>query len=133
MATYKVDKPHKNEVCIGQGIVKMSKQSCKATIEQGAKKGNQCNKQGRESGFCGKHEPRALLLKDAKERGVRICDDGKRACKNDTVDLALKCSECLEKERLLDNTRYAERKKILVAAQASHTLTRSCVTCARDF
>ena len=68
-----------------------------------------CTQTAKESGFCGKHEPRALLLKDASEKGVRICDDGKRACKNETLDKKLKCEECLKKNRERDNTQYAER------------------------
>ena len=70
---------------------------------------SKCIKQAKESGYCGKHEPRALLLNTALEKGVRICDDGKRACKNETVDGKLKCNVCLEKNRLRDNATYAER------------------------
>jgi len=68
-----------------------------------------CTQTAKESGFCGKHEPRALLLKDASEKDVRICDDGKRACKNETLDKKLKCEECLKKNRERENAQYAER------------------------
>jgi hypothetical protein len=68
-----------------------------------------CEKQAKESGYCGKHQPRALLLKDAKEKGVRICDDGKRSCKNTTVDNKAHCEECLSKERVADRKRHTER------------------------
>jgi hypothetical protein len=68
-----------------------------------------CTQTAKESGFCGKHEPRALLLKDASEKDVRICDDGKRACKNETLDKKLKCEECLKKDRERENAQYAER------------------------
>ena len=70
-----------------------------------------CDKQAKESGYCGKHEPRALLLKDAKEKGLRICDDGKRACKNPTVDNKAHCEECLSKERVSDTKRHTERRE----------------------
>jgi len=72
-----------------------------------------CDKQARESGFCGKHEPRALLLKESKEKGIRICDDGKRACKNPTIDNKAKCETCLSATREKDNTQYNERKENL--------------------
>jgi len=68
-----------------------------------------CKQKARESGFCGKHEPRALLLKDAYEKGVRICDDGKRACKNETENNKLKCEQCLEKNRRRENAEHSER------------------------
>jgi len=69
----------------------------------------ECKQKARESGFCGKHEPRALLLKEASAKGVRICDDGKRACKNETVNNKLKCEQCLEKNRTRENAQYSER------------------------
>ena len=72
-----------------------------------------CSKKARISGFCGKHEPRALLLEQSKKDGHRICDDGKRACKNYTSDKKLKCEECLEKNRGADNKKYEERKNTL--------------------
>jgi len=68
----------------------------------------ECKQKARESGFCGKHEPRALLLKEASAKGVRICDDAKRACKNETVDNKLKCEQCLEKNRTRENAQYSE-------------------------
>ena len=72
-------------------------------------KDRDCKQKARESGFCGKHEPRAILLKEASEKGVRICDDGKRACKNETTDKKLKCDTCLEKNRTRENAEYSER------------------------
>jgi hypothetical protein len=69
----------------------------------------ECKQKARESGFCGKHEPRALLLKEASAKGVRICDDGKRACKNETENNKLKCEECLKKNRARENAEYSER------------------------
>jgi hypothetical protein len=68
-----------------------------------------CTKKANVSGFCGKHEPRGLLLKAAREKNVRICDDGKRACKNETVNNKATCETCLEKNRIHDNSVYAER------------------------
>lgn len=72
-----------------------------------------CEKQAQSSGFCGKHAPRALLLKESKEKGIRICDDGKRACKNPTLDNKLKCETCLATTRAKENTQYTERKENL--------------------
>jgi hypothetical protein len=65
-----------------------------------------CNFEANESGYCGKHQARGLLLEEAKELSVRICDDGKRACKNITVDNKLHCESCLEKYRKQDKERY---------------------------
>lgn len=70
-----------------------------------------CKKPAKESGFCGKHEPRGVLLISAKEKGIRICDDGKRACKNTTVDNKLKCELCLEKNRMVENKQNMERRE----------------------
>lgn len=73
----------------------------------------ECKKEARPSGFCGKHEPRALLLKEAEEKNLRICDDGKRACKNQTIENKLRCESCLEKEREKDNKKYKEKQENL--------------------
>lgn len=74
---------------------------------------NKCEKKAQSSGFCGRHEPRALLIKESKETGIRICDDGKRACKNPTVDKKAKCETCLSANREKDNTQYNQRKENL--------------------
>jgi hypothetical protein len=81
-----------------------------------------CKSRARESGFCGKHEPRALLMQKSSETGVRICDDGKRACKRETIGNKLKCEECLEKSRRADTERYAERRENL----------SSCLACGKE-
>ena len=70
-----------------------------------------CDKQARPSGYCGKHEPRALILIEAKKKGVRICDDGRRACRNATENFKLKCEECLSAVREKETTVYHARKK----------------------
>ena len=72
-----------------------------------------CNNKAQESGFCGKHEARGLLLKEANEKGIRYCDDGKRACKNTTLDGKLRCEDCLAKDRVVDTKRYEQRKESL--------------------
>jgi hypothetical protein len=76
---------------------------CKGLITQGPNKGNPCDKEASTpEGYCGKHTLNILVDK-ATEEGKRICDDGKRACKNYTIEDKLKCEECLtvirEKER----------------------------------
>jgi len=83
-----------------------------------------CNNKAQKSGYCGKHETRALLLKEADEKGIRYCDDGKRSCKNTTIDGKLKCEECLTKDRVVDNKRYDERKENLhICLGCGKTLT----------
>lgn len=76
---------------------------CKGLITQGPNKGKPCDKEASTpEGYCGKHTLN-ILVEKAAEEGKRICDDGKRACKNYTIEGKLKCEECLsiirEKER----------------------------------
>jgi hypothetical protein len=76
---------------------------CKGHITQGPSKGKPCDKEASTpEGYCGKHTLNILVNK-ATEEGKRICDDGKRACKNHTIEGKVKCEECLavirEKER----------------------------------
>lgn len=95
------------------------KKGCNAIIDQGPNKGNICNRKILEnSKYCGKHHARYILLDTAKEHNARVCDDGKRSCKNYTENGRLLCNDCLEKCREYDNNQYNERKKKNV-----------CVTC----
>ncbi len=90
---------------------------CKAIIEQ-IKKGQPCTRRAKDSGYCGKHEPRQLLLQKATD--YRICDDGKRLCKNKTNDQKLLCETCLSENRKTENKLYTTRKE-----------TSKCITCGK--
>ena len=70
-----------------------------------------CKNKMKSKGFCLKHYPRGILLASAKEKGVRICDDGKRACRNETFNNKLNCEECLSKIREKEGIIYKERKE----------------------
>ena len=70
-----------------------------------------CKNKARSKGFCLKHYPRGILLASAKEKGIRVCDDGKRACRNETFNNKLKCEECLCKTREKEMNEYNERKE----------------------
>lgn len=74
-------------------------------------KSENCKSKPQESGYCGKHEPRALLLEQADKEGIRVCDDGKRTCKNPTFNGKLKCEDCLEKTREKEKGTYQKRKE----------------------
>ncbi len=69
-----------------------------------------CEKTPKKGGYCLKHHTRGVLLEEAKEKGVRICDDGRRACRNETINSKLKCEECLKKTRDKEMAQYNERK-----------------------
>lgn len=69
-----------------------------------------CEKPVKKDGYCLKHHTRGVLLEEAKNKGVRICDDGKRACRNETFNNKLKCEECLKKTREREISQYNERK-----------------------
>lgn len=69
-----------------------------------------CDKPAKKGIYCLKHHDRGVLLEEAKKKGVRICDDGKRACRNETFNSKQKCEECLKKTRELEIAQYNERK-----------------------
>ena len=71
--------------------------------------GVKCPFEANQSGYCGKHEPRGLLLEDAAEKGIKICGDGKLPCKNVITNDHSRCEECLAKLRVKDTARYAAR------------------------
>lgn len=65
----------------------------------------------KKEGYCLKHHARGVLLEEAKKKGVRICDDGKRKCRNETFNNKLKCEECLKGTREKEMAQYNERKQ----------------------
>ena len=69
-----------------------------------------CEKPAKKDGYCLKHHARGILLDDAKKRGVRICDDGKRKCRNETINSKIKCEDCLKIIREREAIQYNERK-----------------------
>ena len=69
-----------------------------------------CEKPVKKDGYCLKHHARGVLLEESKKKGVRICDDGKRACRNETFNHKVKCEECLKKTREREISQYNERK-----------------------
>lgn len=69
-----------------------------------------CKNPSKKGKYCMKHYNRGVLLDAAKEKGVRICDDGKRACRNETFNSKLKCEECLKETRVQEMGKYNERK-----------------------
>jgi hypothetical protein len=84
---------------------------CKGEIAQGKNKGKRCEKKASSpEGYCGKHLLN-IQVEKAKEEGKRICDDGKRACKNYTEDGKLKCEDCLEKLRHKEREEYEVKKE----------------------
>ena len=97
------------------------KEEIKKTLNLCKWEEKKCDDRAKESGYCGKHETRALLLQKAKEGGYRICDDGKRSCKNKTLGEKLKCEECLSITREKEKQQYQERKE-----------TNCCVTCGKE-
>ena len=87
---------------------------CKALIDQGPTKGAQCSRKAKSSSdYCGKHIERQTLLLEAKQHNLRICDDGKRACKQNTNDGKLLCEDCLKKCREYDNEYHQLRKNAI--------------------
>ena len=81
-----------------------------------------CDKPVKKDGYCLKHNTRGVLLEEAKKKGVRICDDGKRSCRNETFNNKLKCEECLKKTREREISQYNERKANGVCTMCGVTL-----------
>ena len=69
-----------------------------------------CENPVKKDKYCLMHHARGVLLEEAKKKGVRICDDGKRACRNETFNSKQKCEECLKKTREQEMAQYNERK-----------------------
>jgi len=80
-------------------------------------KESQCKSKAKTNGFCGKHFTRGILLKESSENKQKICDNGKRSCKNIIITDKTKCEECLIKNRIKDNKVYNSRKEMNMCTQ----------------
>ena len=87
--------------------------SCQALIQQGDKKGQQCNrplpKGLTEETYCSKHKRQAILDKAEKEQ-IRYCDIA-RGCYIVLEDHQVKCIHCLHKARITDRKRNDKKRQ----------------------
>lgn len=82
---------------------------CQATIQQGDKKGQPCNKPVKEDIYCSKHKRQAILDKAEKEQ-IRYCDIA-RGCYTVLEDHQVKCTHCLHKARITDRKRNDKKRQ----------------------
>jgi len=86
---------------------------CQALIQQGDKKGQQCNrplpKDQSEEIYCSKHKRQAILDKAEKEQ-IRYCDIA-RGCYTVLEDHQIKCTHCLHKARITDRKRNDKKRQ----------------------
>lgn len=81
-----------------------NKTFCKALIEQTERKGQQCTKEAKKDGYCGKHARQIVVEKSI----TALCEDGKRGCFKEVKSGCKKCKDCLEKQAKKDNEKYYE-------------------------
>jgi len=103
----------------------MSQSQCQALIQQGDKKGQQCNrpllKSLTEEVYCSKHKRQAIQDKAEKEQ-IRYCDIA-RGCYTVLEDHQVKCTHCLHKTRITDRKRNDKKRQD----------TNLCLDCGRSF
>ena len=95
--------------------------TCQATIQQGDKKGQLCNKPIKEDIYCSKHKRQAILDKAEKEH-IRYCDIA-RGCYTILEDHQVKCTHCLHKARITDRKRNDKKRQD----------PNLCLDCGRSF
>ena len=103
----------------------MSQSQCQALIQQGDKKGQQCNrplpKGLTEEIYCSKHKRQAIQDKAEKEQ-IRYCDIA-RGCYTILEDHQVKCTHCLHKARITDRKRNDKKRQD----------PNLCLDCGRSF
>ena len=110
--------------------------SCSACRARLSKKEYPCKHEGctfkvKEGGFCKKHERDTYRLEE-QEKKIRYCDID-RGCFTICTEGMASCEACLTSAREKDATRYAKRKQIFQALQASSSDKRVCVHCEAEF
>ena len=117
-------------------VVTDKEESCLDCRNKLTKKKYACEHKGckfkvMEEGFCKKHK-RDLYLKEEKEKGILYCDIA-RGCFTICLEGKRSCEDCLTKNRIIDNARYAKRKEITQVLQITHSIKRLCTICGKDF
>ena len=97
-----------------------SQSQCQALIQQGDKKGQQCNRLTEEI-YCSKHKRQAIQDKAEKEQ-IRYCDIA-RGCYTILEDHQVKCTHCLHKARITDRKRNDKKRQD----------PNLCLDCGRSF
>lgn len=93
---------------------------------------NGCNFKTPGDKYCKKHK-RDILRDEEKEKGIRYCDIA-RGCLNICEDGLTTCQSCLDKFRLQDNKRRAERTKIHNELIKNSSISKTiCVNCRDEF
>lgn len=94
-----------------------------------------CRNSAKEGKYCGKHTRDSFKEKEA-ELGIKHCDIA-RGCFNICPEGFTSCEACREKDRVKDNTLYAERKLIHVKTINAYGSTspsiQLCCYCGKDF
>ena len=93
---------------------------CQALLQQGAKKGQPCNKPTDEL-YCSKHKRQTIIDKAEKEN-IRYCDIA-RGCYTVLEDHQVKCTHCLHKTRITDRKREDKKRQD----------PNLCLDCGRSF
>ena len=93
---------------------------CQALIQQGDKKGQQCNRPAEET-YCSKHKRQAIQDKAEKEQ-IRYCDIS-RGCYTVLEDHQITCTHCLHKARITDRKRNDKKRQD----------PNLCLDCGRNF
>jgi len=110
--------------------------ACASCREKSTKKKYQCEHEGCkfkviEPGFCKKHE-RDVYRKEEVEKDIKYCDIA-RGCFTLCLEGKQSCEECLNKNRIIDNERYAKRKELTKVLQKNKSAKRICTQCGKDF
>jgi hypothetical protein len=97
--------------------------SCQATIQQGARKGEQCHHET-DSTYCSKHS-RQAIVENAAKNNKRLCDIA-RGCYTVLEDHQVKCTHCLHKARISDRKRNDQKRQdSTLCLDCGSTLTES--------
>ena len=121
-------------------LVEKMSNPCKATIQQGPRKGSPCENRT-DTAYCLKHI-RVGLIEEAKEKDIRYCDIA-RGCVAVLEEGQVSCKTCLHKARIRDRTVDGKKRSdpnlcldcgvhmnVENRAKGKHDkLLRRCMTC----
>jgi hypothetical protein len=105
---------------------------CKALLQQGEVKGQQCTRRAKSKGYCMKHQ-RELYHEEEKEKNIRYCDV-ERGCMNLVAEGKASCRMCLidPHRKYLDYIHGADKrgyKMELTEEQFTDLIYKPCYYC----
>lgn len=104
---------------------------CKGKIKQGNRKGEPCESEAKEDGYCKNHSLESWKEKQEKDEIHKTCTNYIRGCKNILLlsEKYSRCENCREADRIKDKNNRDSKQKEIEDENKKSVMTKKCSRC----